>query len=376
MNLAFCLFRYFPYGGQQRDFLRIAELCHRRGHAVHVFVMDLDGELPAEFTVTRVPARGASNHRRCLDFSRRVGRLLAESHFDAVVGFVKMPGLDVYYAADTCYREKVMTTRPLLYRLGSRYRTYEALERAVFTPAAHTQILLIAESEQKHFMRHYGTPPERFHLLPPGVDRNRAAPPNAAAIRTALRAELQLGNDDLLLLLVGSAFRTKGVDRAITALAALPLPLRDRVHLCVVGQDKAAPFQRLAQRLGVANQVRFLGGRADVPRFLLAADLLVHPAYLDNTGTVLVEALAAGLPVLASRVCGYARHVEMARGGLLIPSPFSQAAMNELLLSMLTSAERSEWSRNALAYAATADLYGLHEKAADLIESVARNHKR
>jgi UDP-glucose:(heptosyl)LPS alpha-1,3-glucosyltransferase len=147
MKLAFCLFYYFPFGGQQRDFLKIAQLCRERGHSIHVFVMDLAGELPTGFEVTQVPVRGFSNHRRCFDFSRRVGRLLDAQHFDAVVGFSKMAGLDVYYAADTCYREKVLATRPFLYRLASRYRTYVALERAVFSPSARTQILLIAAEQ-------------------------------------------------------------------------------------------------------------------------------------------------------------------------------------------------------------------------------------
>jgi UDP-glucose:(heptosyl)LPS alpha-1,3-glucosyltransferase len=119
--------------------------------------------------------------------------------------------------------------------------------------------------------------------------------------------------------------------------------------------------------------VHFLGGRSDVPRFLLGADLLLHPAYLENTGTVLVEALAAGLPVLATDVCGYAHHIEQSGGGLLIPSPFSQETMNRLLERMLTSPERPVWGRNALAYAQTADIFNLHEQAAEIIESVGRS---
>jgi UDP-glucose:(heptosyl)LPS alpha-1,3-glucosyltransferase len=375
MNLAFCLFYYFPFGGQQRDFLKIAQLCQQRGHSIHVFVMDLAGELPAGFTVTQVSVCGFSNHRRCLDFSRRVGRLIKAGEYDVVVGFNKMPGLDLYYAADTCYREKALATRPLIYRLGRRYRTYVALERAVFDPAAPTRILLIAAEQQAHFIRHYGTAPERFHLLPPGIAKDRVAPANAYEIRRDLRSELGVGDHELLLLMVGSAFKTKGVDRAIRALAALPVPLRERARLFVVGQDKAEPFLRLAQRQDVAARVHFLGGRSDVPRFLLGADLLLHPAYLENTGTVLVEALAAGLPVLATDVCGYAHHIEQAGGGLLIPSPFSQETMDQLLVRMLTSPARPTWGRNALAYAQTADLYSLHERAVEIIESVGRSRQ-
>lgn len=371
MQLAFCLFYFFPYGGQQRDFLKIAEICRRRGHSIHVFVMDVQGEFPPDYEVVHLRPRGFSNHRRCLDFARQVEEQLKQRRFDAVIGFSKMPGLDVYYAADTCYREKVLATRPFLYRLGNRYRTYAAMEQAVFDPGAKTEILLIAEQEKEKFIRHYGTREERFHVLPPGISRDRVAPANAAEIRRELRSELGLADTELMLLLVGSAFRTKGLDRAMHALKSLPAGLRERARLFILGQDKQAPFERLARRLGIGRQVCFLGGRSDVPRFLLGADLLVHPAYLENTGTVLVEALAAGLPVLASSVCGYAVHVEKAGGGLLIPQPFAQETMNQLLARMLVSPERPAWRRNALNYASTADIFSLHERAAEIIESVA-----
>jgi UDP-glucose:(heptosyl)LPS alpha-1,3-glucosyltransferase len=372
VKLAFCLSYFFPYGGQQRDFLKIAEICQRRGHSIQVLVMDVAGEFPAGFEVTQIAGRGYSNHRRFLDFSRKAQALLAKSNVAAVVGFTKMPGLDVYYAADTCYREKVFATRSALYRLTDRFRVYEALERAVFGPDSNAEILLIAEAEKEKFIRHYATPVERFHSLPPGIARDRIAPANASEIRQELRAELGLAEDDLMLLMIGSAFKTKGLDRAMTALASLSPGLRKRCRFYIVGQDRQSPFIRLSRKLGIDSQVRFMGGRGDVPRFLLGADLLLHPAYLENTGTVLVEAIAAGLPVLATSACGYAGHVEQAGAGLLIPAPFSQQTMNDLLARMLVAPERPTWRRNALAYAATADIYNLHEKAADIIESVAR----
>jgi UDP-glucose:(heptosyl)LPS alpha-1,3-glucosyltransferase len=371
MRLAFCLFYFFPYGGQQRDFLKIAEICRSRGHSIHVFVMDVQGELPPGDEVVHLSPKGFSNHRRCRDFARQVGERLTGRRFDAVIGFSKMPGLDVYYAADTCYREKVLASRPFIYRLSDRFRTYAAMERAVFDPAAKTEILLIAEREKPYFIKHYGTQEARFHVLPPGISRDRVAPANAADIRRELRSELDLADTDLMLLLVGSAFRTKGLDRAMLAVNALPPGLKELTRLYILGQDKQEPFERLSRRLGIEKQVCFLGGRGDVPRFLLGADLLVHPAYLENTGTVLVEALAAGLPVLASSVCGYANHVEKSGGGLLIPEPFSQATMNDLLAGMLVSPERPTWRRHAQDYAAGADIFSLHERAVDVIESIA-----
>ena len=372
MKLAFCLNYYFPYGGLQRDFLRIATVCQSRGHSITVYTMHWEVERPDGWTINIVKPHGLTNHARARDFARQVMERLAESRYDLVVGFSKMPGLDIYYAADSCYREKVLSNRSLLSRLGGRFRVYSAMEQAVFDPAASTEILLIAEAEKSKFIRHYGTPEERFHLLPPGIERNRLAPPEAPEIRRALRQEFGLEEADFMLLLIGSRFRTKGVDRAIKALAALPQRLRERAGLYLVGQDRPSRYLSLARRLGIADRVHFLGGRDDIPRFLLGADLLVHPAYIENTGTVLIEAIASGLPVLASQVCGYAGYVEQAGAGKLIPLPFVQETMNEQLAAMLDRKELAVWQSNALNYARSADIFSLPEKAADLIEAAGK----
>lgn len=368
MQLAFCLYKFFPYGGLQRDFLRIALACQARGHAIRVYVLEWTGPLPEGFELIVVPVRALSNVGRYEKFSAWVERDLRQRPADRVIGFNKMPGLDLYFAADPCYEEKARSLRPLLYRLSRRYRHFSAFERAVFAPASRTRILMISRLQQPFFEKHHGTPAERFHLLPPGIAADRRAPPDAAAQRVAFRQEFGLADEDRLLLQVGSGFKTKGLDRSLAALAALPTALGERTRLFAIGQDDPTPFLAQAERLGIADRVRIFPGRDDIPRFLLGADLLVHPAYNENTGTVLLEALVAGLPVLCSAVCGYAHYIDAAQGGRVIPEPFEQPAMNTLLESMLTDdGQRAAWKRNALAWAETADIYSNAERAADLI---------
>ena len=108
-----------------------------------------------------------------------------------------------------------------------------------------------------------------------------------------------------------------------------------------------------------------------MPRFLAAADLLLHPSYHENTGTVLIEAMSEGLPVLATDVCGYGYHIKRAGAGELVPSPFRQKTLNHLLAYMLTSEKRNQWKENGREYIANTDVFSLHEKAADIIEQVA-----
>ena len=123
----------------------------------------------------------------------------------------------------------------------------------------------------------------------------------------------------------------------------------------------------MARRLGVDGNLTIFKGREDIPRFLMGADLLVHPAYVENTGTVLLEAIVAGLPVIATDVCGYAHYIEEANAGVLIPSPYRQETFNGLLQTMMQSSRRIEWSENGMTFAGSADIYDMPVRAADFI---------
>jgi UDP-glucose:(heptosyl)LPS alpha-1,3-glucosyltransferase len=368
MQLAFCLYKYFPHGGLQRDFMRIALACQKRGHAIRVYTLEWRGEVPSGFEVLIVPVRAMTNARRYAKFTAWTQRDMADRPVDRVVGFNKMPGLDVYFAADPCYEDKAQTLRNPLYRLSGRYRHFAAYERAVFAPESRTEILMISQLQQPLFEKHYATPTSRFHLLPPGIAHDRRAPANAADIRAAFRAEFRIGDDEFLLVQIGSGFKTKGLDRSLTAFAALPADLRHRVRLIAIGADEPSAFRRMAASLGLSDRVEILQGRDDIPRFLLGADLLVHPAYNENTGTVLLEAVVAGLPVLTTAVCGYAHYIDEARAGIVLPEPFVQSSLNAALVRMLSdAAARFQWQANGLAFADTADIYDNAEVAADVI---------
>lgn len=368
MQLAFILYKYFPFGGLQRDFMRIALECQRRGHAIRVYTPIWEGETPAGFEVVVVPVKALFNHKRNEKLTAWVQADLAARPVDRVIGFNKMPGLDVYYAADGCYEDKAQTLRNPLYRLWGRYKHFADYERAVFAAESKTEILMISEVQQPLFVKHYATPAQRFHLLPPGIALDRRAPANASEIRAEFRREFELADDELLLVQIGSGFKTKGLDRSLKAVAALPRELRKRTRLIAIGQDDPTPFLLQIKALGISDRVQILKGRSDIPRFLLGADLLIHPAYNENTGTVLLEALVAGLPVLVSDVCGYAHYIAEADAGRVLPSPFAQERLNSLLAEMLgDEAQHANWQRNGLAFADKADLYSMPQRAADVI---------
>lgn len=375
-SLAFCLYKYFPYGGQQRDMLRIALACRSHGYEIDVYTTAWEGEMPLSLRVHTHRPTALSSHGRMRQYHAWLTRQLAEDPVACVVGFQKMPGLDVYYAADLCYQAKALERHGLFYRVLPRYRLYRAFEEAVFGRDSRTQILILSEIQETQYVQHYGTPEGRLHRMPPNVPRDRIAGPDAPEIRRAFRQSLGLKEDDRFLLQLGSDFRRKGLDRSIRALAALPEPLRARTWLYVVGDSPQRPFARLARQLGVADRVVFLGPRDDVPRLLVAADLLVHPAYQEAAGIVLLEALASGLPVVVSGICGYACYVEQARAGWVLPGPFEQALFQRTVQAALERSDLAEVGHRGIDFARRADQHGMVEAAVEIIEKMATDNPK
>jgi UDP-glucose:(heptosyl)LPS alpha-1,3-glucosyltransferase len=367
MKLAFVLFKYFPYGGLQRDMLRMAVACQQLGYEIHVYTLSWQGDIPAGFRVHQLPARGVRNFVKYRNFIRQLQQQLQQNPVTAVVGFNRMSGLDVYYAADPCFRQEHVENKSRLVWLLGRYRFFLQQEEAVFGAGSKTLVLMISALQLQYYRQYYGTPDSHIRMLPPGIARDRMADESRGQMRAAFRREFGLAEDQLLLLSVGSGFNMKGFDRGLVAMAALPDAQRRQVRLFIIGQDKQGPVQRLVQRLGLQDNVRLFTGRDDIPRFLQGADLLLHPARHENTGTVLVEAIVAGLPVLTTATCGYAFHVENAKAGRVVPSPFQQSVLNQVLHEMLCSEQRETWSTNGIAYGRSEDLYSLHEKAAEYI---------
>lgn len=374
MRIAILIFRYFQQGGLQRDAVAIASLLQARGHAITVFARVWEGPHPAGVTVHTVPVAGRSNHARDASFAERA--LALAKGFDLVVGFNRIPGVDIAYIADPCFRALNSGSARALYRMTPRYAAYAALEEGVFRPQAKTHVLLLTGNQADAYRRCYGTPPERIHLVPPGIAMDRRRPDDAAARRAMMRHNLRLTETNLCLLLVAADFATKGLDRAIRAVAALAPPLRERVRLFAVGSEDAVAYHRLARRLGVAERVQVLGPSEDVLSYMLAADLLVHPARREAAGLVILEALAAGLPVLCTGVCGHAEHVVRAEAGRVLEEPFAQPRFNATLAETLASGKLPAWSRNAADYARNADFYRGREVAADLIEALGKQLKR
>lgn len=360
MRLAFAITSLFPTGGLQRDALAVAQLLVAAGHEVTMITTDYRAEVELGGVGLEVwPARGLTRGGQVRAFGAALSAVRAR--FERIVGFSKIPGIDIYYCADPP-REDVRRRRfgPL-----SLPDAQMRIEREIFSPQSRTALIMLAARQIEDYRRIWATPPSRFRLLPPTLAPARQHAGQRSAARAAMRVSLGLAPDTPTWLTVASAPRTKGLDRAVAALAAHP----DAVML-VAG---IAPGSRQGDWIlrhaepEVARRVRLLGYREDMPAVMAAADVFVHPARRETTGTTILEALANGLPAIVSGLCGYAPHVREADAGIVLPEPCRDQDLREALTRACDPELRRRWSDNGLAYGADPRLSTGLSVAAELV---------
>ncbi len=166
-----------------------------------------------------------------------------------------------------------------------------------------------------------GCPPERLVTIPNAID---PAPFEQGFDRAAIRSELGCGVDDDVVVCLGQFVPWKGQDRLLEAFELLAAD-RPRLRLAIVGDDRfgehpeyVARLMALAQQSLLAGRVTLTGYRSDVPRVLAAADVLALPSDREPFGRVLLEAMAAGVPIVATAGGGAGEVVRHGRTGLLV----------------------------------------------------------
>jgi glycosyltransferase involved in cell wall biosynthesis len=174
-----------------------------------------------------------------------------------------------------------------------------------------------------------GAPPERLIYIPNGVAPENYTSPMS---RTALRADLGLAPETRLIGAVGRLTYQKGVDVLLKALAASALI---DAHLLVVGAgEEEERLQAQADALGLTARVHLLGYRRDVPQLLGALDLYVHPARFEGMPNALLEAMAAGCPIVATATDGNVELIADGVHGWLAP-PADPNALSAALSAAL-----------------------------------------
>jgi glycosyltransferase involved in cell wall biosynthesis len=185
-------------------------------------------------------------------------------------------------------------------------------------------VIAVSVNVRDFCVSHIGLPPEKLVVIHNGVQ----VPETSVSLREA-RAELGLPLDGLVIGTVSRLYPVKGVDFLIRALVQV------EASLVIVGDGpEHAALETLAADLGVADRIHWAGHRRDVPILLPAFDLYVQPSLHEGMPNTILEAMASGLPVIATAVGGTPEAVDDGITGLFVP-PRTPDALAEAITALL-----------------------------------------
>ena len=371
MRLALVTHKLLRGDGQGRVNYEVAKAALRCGHHVTLVATEVASELAADERVRwfktevgRWPSALLRNQVFARRSARHVERIRNEVDLVMANGFITWSPAAfnaVHFVHSAWLRSDVHTLRV---RRGPRawYQgLYTALnahwERRAFAQAE----ALVAVSERvRDELVEVGVEPDRIHVVPNGVDLDEFAPGSADRVALELPPDVPLG------LFVGDLQTPrKNLDVVLQALQRVPA-----LHLAVVGEVAGSAYPAVAEALGVADRVTFLGFCRDVPSLMRAADLCLCPSRYEPFSLVLLEALASGLPVITARPVGAASLVTSACG-IVVEDPEGvqsltraisgligdPARLQAMSLAARSVAEEHSWARMGQRYV---DLFERH----------------
>jgi len=282
--------------------------------------------------------RGAADPR----WIARLHRLLREEHFDIVHSHSPL----VASVARAVVRTMPKRSRPALVTTEhNAWSTFAVPTRVINALTAPADDLSLAVSEQARSSMWWPRLRGRTEVVVHGVDVDAIRA--AAASRTAVRGELGAGDGDVVAVTVANYRRQKAWP-VLLAAARRALDAAPALRFAGVGQGPlAAEVEAEHARLGLGDRFVLLGARDDVPRILAAGDLFVLASSYEGYPVAVMEALAAGLPVVATGVPGIADAVRDGVEGVLVPAGDATALAEAVVCLVDDPARRASFAAAA-----------------------------
>jgi UDP-glucose:(heptosyl)LPS alpha-1,3-glucosyltransferase len=309
--------RWNPQGGAERFVQRALQALEGRG--VQLTVLTRRWPDAPEHDVLICNPYYLGSVWRDAGFARAACLALAQRPFDLVQAHERIACCDVFRAGDGVHREwleqRARTLSPLqraVVSLNPYHRYTLSAEREMFASPRLRAVICNSRMVRDEIRAHYGVAEDKLRVIYSGIDGAVFNPALRELHRSAQRRHLGIAEDAVVFAFVGSGFARKGLRAALLALARVP----KRAVLAVVGRDKhASRYRALAQSLGIATRVFFLGEIADVRPCYGMSDAFLLPTLYDPFPNAALEAFASALPVITSHKCGAAELIEEGRNG-------------------------------------------------------------
>ncbi len=228
--------------------------------------------------------------------------------------------------------------------LSSTVKKRDLFHRRIYRKLAVA--IVLSKLGKEYFLRMTGMDPKKVHVIPNGIVMEKYI--EARQNRAEFRAELGLKDHEIAVALVGRIDPLKGHLEFIQALASVKEKYPN-VRALIVGEktigewdDYYARLEKTIEQHELQQHVRFLGFRNDVEKIYASADIFIMPSYAEAFGNVLLEAMASGLPVIATNTGAPPEILANGKYGMLI-APQSAEAIGQALVDLIrNSAKRAE----------------------------------
>lgn len=314
-------------GGGERYSVDLARALRDFGHEVHVFTHRYEPLKGISFHTVRVPLKpfGLQNWT----FARNTRLALRSNEFDIVNGLSQVYPQDVYRMGDGIHKHWLDVhpgsglTR-LWNIISPRHRVILNIERKVFAPGNYKRIIAISHLCKQHAINYYDVPPDLIDVIYCGVNFdifNRSVRNEGLQ----LRQTLGIDKDSLVVLFVGMNFARKGLVPLLRAVSRLRE--KKKYRILIVGRGNISRYKSLAEKLGLNGISIFCGFQDGMPSFYGCADVFVLPSYYEPLGNACLEAMACGLPVIATRETGASELISHGRSGFVMDHPENTIAL-------------------------------------------------
>lgn len=316
MKLALIRRRFSATGGAELYLQRLLQALLQKDHEVHLFA-EVWNERPAGVALHPVNVQGA-RAQKAARFAEQVQQELAREKFDCVFSLERTLKQDVYRAGDGVHRvwlERRRQFAPVWKRpfigLGAFHHTMQKLEAQTLHPQNTRHVIVNSEMVKREILQHFSFPVERIHLVRNGVNVGRFQ----TADRSAARAHFGFTPDQYVLLFVGSGWERKGLRFLLRAVVHLQRasPQSANLRLLVVGNGRIP--------MNAPPDVLFAGPMANVEQAYAAADMFVTLPIYEPSANVVIEALAAGIPVITTTCNGASELIEDNVHGTVLDDP-------------------------------------------------------
>jgi glycosyltransferase involved in cell wall biosynthesis len=297
--------------GAEKQLCLLAEGLPRDEFDVHVCALTRGGPLAARLAEAGVPLV-VIGKRWKLDLQAfwRLKQHVARLQPDLIHTWMFAANTYGFAAGTACGVRKLVVGQRCVDPWKSRLQL--VVDRALARRCS--RVLVNSEGVRDFYVRH-GTPAERVRVIPNGV----AVPEPPVTTRRQLLAELELPEDSRLIGLIGRLWPQKRVKDAIWAADLLKV-IRDDAHLLVIGDGpQRNRLRRFRDQVLIGDKVHFLGERGDVPRLLPHFDVLWSTSGYEGQSNVILEAMASGVPVVATDIPGTRELVLPDATGYLVP---------------------------------------------------------